>query len=265
MTKVDLYNSSYGNYEADVYRQVRLETYGEDLGQTSWVTQRESREIPGWLGLGGESSVLEIGCGSGRYGLHLAERCGCRIVGVDANGLGIRNANRLAAANGLSERVQFEECDASKTLPFSEGSFDAIFANDVLCHLPGRSAVLEEIRRVVKSGGRMLFSDALVVGGMISQEEIATRSSIGYYVYSPPGENEKLIEGAGFRLSRVIDTTEQATEIAQRWLEAREKRKTELMALEGEQNFAGLQRFLACVHTLTSERRLLRFLYVAEA
>lgn len=37
-TKVDLYDSSYANYELDVYRQVRIETYGEDLGQTSWVT-----------------------------------------------------------------------------------------------------------------------------------------------------------------------------------------------------------------------------------
>ena len=37
-----------------------------------------------------------------------------------------------------------------------------------------------------------------------------------------------------------------------------------LIAAEGESNFAGLQRFLACVHTLTSERRLLRQVYLAE-
>jgi hypothetical protein len=44
--RVDLYDSAYGNYESDTYRQVRLETYGEDLGQTSWVTTEESNEIP---------------------------------------------------------------------------------------------------------------------------------------------------------------------------------------------------------------------------
>ena len=33
--KVDLYNSACGNYESDTYRLVRIETYGEDLGQTS--------------------------------------------------------------------------------------------------------------------------------------------------------------------------------------------------------------------------------------
>ena len=62
---VDLYNASYSNYEADVYRQVRIETYGEDLGQTSWVTPDESREVPKLLGLTSDAFVLEIGCGSG--------------------------------------------------------------------------------------------------------------------------------------------------------------------------------------------------------
>jgi hypothetical protein len=36
-----------------------------------------------------------------------------------------------------------------------------------------------------------------------------------------------------------------------------------LVASEGEANFAGVQRFLECVHTLTAEKRLLRFLYTA--
>ena len=109
----------------------------------------------------------------------------------------------------------------------------------------------------------MLFSDALVVGGMLSNEEIATRSSIGFYVYSPPGENERLMERAGFRQIRVTDTTASAARIAKRWHQAREKRKEELVTAEGNINFEGLQRFLSCVHTLTGEKRLLRYLYVA--
>jgi hypothetical protein len=117
--------------------------------------------------------------------------------------------------------------------------------------------------RILKPGGRMLFSDALVVGGMLSHEEISTRSSIGFYVYSPPGENERLIERAGFRQIRATDTTESAARIAKQWHQARERRKQELVAMEGEVNFEGLQRFLSCVHILTSEKRLLRYLYCA--
>ena len=261
---IDLYDSAYANYGSDIYRQVRMETYGEDFGQTSWVTTEESREIPNWLDLKPDSSVLEVGCGSGGYALYLAERVRCSLVGVDVNAPGVHNANQLAAARGLAAQVRFEECDAAKNLPFDDNTFDAAFSNDVLCHLPGRPGVLREMFRILKAGARMLFSDALVVGGLVSHEEIATRSSIGFYVYSPPGENERLLERAGFRLIRVTDTTESAARIAKRWHQAREKRKTELAAVEGGRNFEGLQRFLSCVHSLTAERRLLRYLYLVD-
>ena len=260
--KVNLYDSAYGNYGSETYRQVRLETYGQDFGQTSWVTTEESEEIPRLLDVSPSSLVLEVGCGSGGYALYIAERAGCSLIGLDINSAGVRNANDLAIANGLASRVSFQQVDVSKTLPFPDGTFDAVFSNDVLCHIPGRPSVLGEISRVLKPGGRILFSDALVIGGMVSHEEIATRSSIGFYVYSPPGENERLMKRAGFDQIRVTDTTEGAAQIAKRWHEARGKRKQELVAMEGDGNYEGLQKFLSCAHILTSERRLLRCLYV---
>ncbi len=261
--RVDLYNASYGNYDLALYRDVRIETYGEDFGQTSWVTTQESHEIPRLLGLTPASAVLEIGCGSGRYALYLAEKIGCRVVGVDVNKEGVRNANELARTNNLTAKASFEAADASQTLPFADQAFDAVYANDVLCHIPGRLSLLRELYRVLKPGGRMVFSDALVVGGLISNEEVAKRSSVGYYVFVPQGENEKLIEQTGFCLLESRGTTDNAARIAKRWHDGRARRRSDLVAVEGETNFLGLQAFLACVHTLTSERRLLRFLYIA--
>ncbi len=261
--KVDLYDSAYENYELATYRQVRIETYGEDFGQTSWVTTEESNAIQQMLGLRSDSFVLEVGCGSGGYALHLGETVGCRLIGLDINEMGVRNANQLAVAKGLASQVRFQQCDASKNLPFEDNAFDAVFSNDVLCHLPRRLEVLVEMYRVLKLGGRMLFSDPLVIGGLISNEEIGTRSSIGFYVYSPHGENERLMKRAKFRHIRVKDTTDSATRIAKQWYHAREKRKEELIAAEGIANFEGLQRFLLCFNVLTSEKRLLRYLYLA--
>jgi ubiquinone/menaquinone biosynthesis C-methylase UbiE len=262
--KVDLYDNAYAHYDAEVYRQIRVETYGEDLGQTSWVTTEESEEIPRTLGLTPTSYVLEIGCGSGRYALQVAATVGCRILGVDVNGPGIHTANQLAAARNMSAQVRFEICDASKKLSFGDSTFDAVFSNDSLCHVPGRPAVLRELSRVLKPGGRILFSDALVIGGTISHQEIAARSSIGFYIFSPPGENERIVKQQGFHLVSVTDTSEIAASIAKRWLDARERRTDDLMAIEGKANFEGLQQFLSTVHALTSEGRLRRYVYVAQ-
>ena len=261
---VDLYDSAYGYYATDIYRQVRVATYGEDLGQTSWVTNEESVAIPQALELTPDSRVLEIGCGSGRYALQIAATIGCTIVGVDINEAGIRNANSLACARNLSNRVSFQQCDVGKALPFPDTDFDAIFANDVLCHIPGRPALLREIFRILKPRGRLLFSDALIIGGAVTHQEIATRSSIGYYTFTPPGHNECLIREAGFCLLEATDTTASAAAIAQRWREARNQRREPLISMEGLTTFDGLQQFLACVYTLSSERRLLRYLYLAQ-
>jgi SAM-dependent methyltransferase len=244
--KIDLYDSAYANYASQVYRQIRVDTYGEDLGQTSWVTTEESHEIPKMLNLANDSFALEIGCGSGGYALYLAQRVGCRIVGLDINAPGVDNANQLAVARSLASKVRFEQCDASKKLPFDDNTFDAVFSNDVLCHLPGRPAVLGEVFRVLKPGGKMLFSDALIIGGLVSHQEI-----------------ERIMGQVGFHEIRATDTTENAADIAKRWHDARETRKTELVAAESEANFEGLQRFLSCVQTLCREGRLRRHLYSA--
>jgi ubiquinone/menaquinone biosynthesis C-methylase UbiE len=263
-SSVDLYDNAYGHYDADVYRQVRVATYGQDLGQTGWATTQESDEIPRTLQLTRHSHVLEIGCGSGRYALQVAAILGCRVLGLDLNVPGVHNAQRLAAAQNLGAQTQFLVANASQPLPFADSSFDAAFSNDVLCHIPARLGLLRELHRVLRPGSRFLFSDALVIGGVISHQELATRSSIGYYLFSPPGENERLLQQAGFQILSVTDTSANAAQIAHLWRQARQQHAAVLQQIEGPENFQGLQNFLATVHTLCHERRLLRLLYVAE-
>jgi ubiquinone/menaquinone biosynthesis C-methylase UbiE len=261
---VDLYDNAYARAEHDLYRQIRMETYGRDLGQTSWVSAEESDEISTLLEIERDSDVLEVGCGSGLYAMHVARSVGCRIAGVDLNPHAVAAATRLAVAAGLEGAVQFQQCDVSKPLDFGAERFDAAFANDVLCHVAARSNLLNELFRVLRPKARLLFSDALVIGGMISHAEIATRSSIGPYFFSPPGENERLLEAAGFTVLSAKDTSQQAAKIAERWLRARQNHAAELSTLEGREGYEGLQSFLECVEVLTSERRLLRLVYVAE-
>ncbi len=261
--KVDLYNTLYDKFAEDVQQAVRAETYGEDIGQSSWMTADELRHFIELLSINESTNVLEVGSGSGGPALFLAETTGCRVTGVDVNEFGVKNANELAHNRKLNSHAQFEEIDASKPLPFKPDLFDVVFSNDVLCHVPKRQNVLNEWYRVLKPGGKMLFTDALVITGIVSHEEIAERSSIGLYYFLPPGENERMIAAVGFQDILAEDLTNAAADVSKRWHDAREKHREALLKIESEENFNGLQEFLSCVHTLTSERRLSRFKYFA--
>jgi SAM-dependent methyltransferase len=263
-SSVNLYDNVYGDFGSTAEAAVRREAYGEDLGQSSWLTAREWLEFADQLGVRPESEVLEVGSGSGGPAVYLAATRGCRVTGVDINEHGVRNARKLAQDRGLTERAHFEAVDASRPLPFPDGHFDAVVSNDAMCHITNRLAVLRDWHRVLRPGGRALFSDAMVLTGVVSHEELTTRSSIGFYLVVPPGVNESLLREAGFTVQAVQDVTANEVEVASRWLQARARHREALVAREGEANFDGLQRFLQCVHTLSAEGRLSRYAYLAE-
>ena len=261
---VNLYDNVYGDYASDAEAAVRRETYGEDLGQSSWMTASEWLGFADQLGITADTTVLEVGSGSGGPAIYLAAKRGCRITGVDINELGIRNATAMAGSNGLADRVQFETVDANKQLPFADESFDVIVSNDAMCHIADRAAALRDWYRILRPGGRAFFTDAMVITGPISHQELATRSSIGFYIFVPPGANEIMLRDAGFAVTSVQDVTDNAEAIAGRWRDARARHRDALVKREGDQNFDGLQRFLQCVHELSAERRLSRFAYVVQ-
>jgi SAM-dependent methyltransferase len=262
-SSVDLYGTAYGNFATRAVEEVRKETYGEDFGQSSWVTGDEYRRFFQMLELRAGEHVLDVGCGSGGPALFLARETGCRVMGVDISEPGIRAAQTLARESGLHETVTFRLADVCEPLAFAEGDFDALVCMDVLCHVRDRGRLFNEWHRVLRAGGRLLVTDPVVVTGLVSKEELAVRSSTGHFEFCPPGVNERLLREAGFQLDPTEDATDQEAAVSQRWHDARQKRAVELTRLEGAETFGGLQQFLATVHRLCAERRLSRHVYFA--
>lgn len=259
-----MYDAAYSGFASPEQIAVRAETYGEDIGQTSWMTANEWRGFADQLQIRDGTEVLEVGSGSGAPAVHLAETRGCRITGVDVNAHGVENGERLARAKGLGDRARFIVVDGDAALPFAPGSFDAVVSNDVICHMSSRLDALREWHRVLRQGGRLLFSDALVVTGPISNEEVSVRSPVGFYLFVPLGENERLLTEAGLTVLSVEDLTASPAVIARRRHDARERHRERLVELEGATGFASLQRYLMCASRLAAERRLSRFVYLAQ-
>jgi SAM-dependent methyltransferase len=261
---VDLYDSHYGKAEADIYRAVRIETFGEDFGQMSWITAQECDEFCRWLGLRAGQSVLEVACGSGGTAVRIAEQFRVRVVGVDVNESAVLAATTRAQERSLQDRVEFQIADANDALPFPDESFDALFCNDAINHLRDRTRALSDWHRVLRPGGRCLYTDPIVITGCLSNAEIEARSSIGFFLFTPIGFNEAFIRAAGFQPVLTADVTANVSRTSQRWHRARSERREALRELEGETRFEELQRFLMTVHTLASEGRLSRFAFMCE-
>jgi ubiquinone/menaquinone biosynthesis C-methylase UbiE len=259
--EIPLYASAYAGFDAR--ERVRRKTYGDDVGQSGWMTVDELDRFGEWLDLGAGSHLLDVGCGAGGPALHLAETTGASVVGVDLLEEGIAAATAQAEARGLDGQATFVRADAGEGLPFEDERFDAVLSVDAMCHLPDRLGVLREWHRVARPGARALFTDPTIVTGLVTGAELAARSSIGVYVFSVGATNEQLLSEAGFELLRTEDLTENMARMAGRWREARERFSDELVADEGEATFEGVQKFLGASHVLARERRLSRYAYLA--
>lgn len=262
--RIDLFDSTYAHFTDQVLGAIRRETFIQDIGQNSWLTVEEYERFLTWLSLGPEHHVLEVASGSGGPALYLAKYAGCRVTGIDVNQSGIATATQSAIKSNQTERISFRVVDANAPLPFDNNCFDFILCIDSMNHFPNRLGTFKEWHRVLRPGHRAVFTDPVVVTGPVTNDELALRSSIGFFLFVPPGFNERLISSAGFELVSQEDVTENAALISGRWHKARQRHQDALLQIEGEEPFVGLQQFFETVHRLTSERRLSRIAYLVE-
>jgi hypothetical protein len=78
---VDLYDNVYADFGSGAEAAVRRAAYGEDIGQSSWMTAAAWLRFADQLQVRTESHVLEVGSGSGGPAVYLAATRGCRVTG----------------------------------------------------------------------------------------------------------------------------------------------------------------------------------------
>lgn len=108
-------------------------------------------------------TALELGCGAGFASAHLASKYRLRVVGTDAEADRIETAKQL---NDDMEQLSFLVADAT-ALPFEDGSFDLVLAQNVFHHIPDWRAAAEEVTRVTSPCGAFWFSDITGPGALM--------------------------------------------------------------------------------------------------
>ena len=258
------YNLNYGDFRGHLYAEIRREAFGQDIGQNSWHTADEQDRFLTWLELSSGKRLLDVACGAGGPALRIAAASGCAVAGVDVHEKAVETARALAKDRGLEPRADFHAADANLGFPFADATFEAITCIDAINHFPDRPKMLADWARLLKPGGRALFTDPIIVTGPLTNSEIAVRTSAGFYLVVPRGYDELAIAEAGLHLLLALDVTENMAKVADGRHRARAARAERLREIEGDQPFESEQEFLSVTATLAREGRLSRHAFVAQ-
>jgi trans-aconitate methyltransferase len=99
-----------------------------------------------WLNAAVGEYILDLGCGDGQLTQRIAAS-GAQVLGVDASAEMVRAAR---------ERGVEAELANAESLPFHEATFDAVFSNAALHWVRDQDAMLRQVHRALKPGGRFV-------------------------------------------------------------------------------------------------------------
>ena len=132
-----------------------------------------------------KSSVLDIGCGTGRTTIPLS-KLGYKVLGIDLVPKMILSAKKIAKSKNL--KIKYQVGDATN-LKFRNDSFDnALFSFNGWCQIPGkdnRIKALKEIYRVMKPGGYFIFTTHIRI--LKGWTLIWIKEWVKYYFLKPIG------------------------------------------------------------------------------
>lgn len=183
--------------EADVTQTWDPQTYGKN---GAFVPALAGGVLE-WLAAQPGERILDLGCGDGQLTERLAA-AGALVRGVDAS------AQMVAAARARG--VDAEEGNA-EALPHADAEFDAVFSNAALHWVRNQDAMIRDVRRVLRSGGR--FVAEMGGHGNVAAIHVALMAVLerhgygeleeGVNYYPTPEAYTRRLERAGFRVERI--------------------------------------------------------------
>ncbi|MBY0460798.1 MAG: class I SAM-dependent methyltransferase [Gemmataceae bacterium] len=188
----ELYNTVWSD-DAPVYEVVRHSQGPRDSDSLYGAL--------GELGVTPQSTVLDLGSRDAYYSLEIAQRFGCRVIGIDPVPLHRDQALTAIREAGLEGRVE-PLVAAAEELPLADGAVTHVWCRDTLNHVE-LARGLPECRRVLAPGGRMLVYQTFAGPAMEPKEVSRLCSAMAFVLENmQPAFFERAAQKAGFVVER---------------------------------------------------------------
>lgn len=212
-------------------------TGAEDLGSATRELTRSmieaARVRPG-------DSVLDVGCGTGAPACHLAREVGARVTGITTSRVGVEAARARANAEGVADRVTFENRDGMAN-GFPDESFDRVWVLESSHLMRRRDRLMAESSRVLRRTGRLALCD-IVLKRPIDFHEVRRlrrplsllREVFGDARMETPTEYRRLAIGSGLMIEGEVDLTAATRPTFARWRANASRHRDEVVRSLGD-------------------------------
>lgn len=173
--------------------------------------------------------VADFCAGLGGPARYLSARYGADVTGIELTPARVRGAAELTQLAGLSDRVRVIEGNVM-AVPLDDQSVDVVVSQEAFLHVPDKSKALAEAHRILKSGGRLAFTDWVAHRPLAKDDaELMWAGMAATNLYDIPAYTT-LIEAAGFTVTSVDDLTADWAEILKARLAMYQKLRGETLA-----------------------------------
>ena len=156
--------------------------------------------------------VLDLCCGLGGPARYLAYHHGCRVTGVDMNTDRLAGAVRLTERTKLQDRVLFHHANALQT-GLADETFDVIVSQEAFCHIPNKKTLITECVRLLKTGGRIVYTDILARNSMTNEIRGRLENEMVFSELSTLEQYCHLLEEKGCQVVEVEDLSDNWAQI----------------------------------------------------
>jgi glycine/sarcosine/dimethylglycine N-methyltransferase len=229
-TARDYYNSDDAdNFYATIWggEDIHIGTYSAPDESITSASRRTVERLAETVSPSADMKVLDLGSGYGGAARYLAKTFDCHVTCLNLSEVENERNRTLSEEHGLSHRIDVVD-GSFEHLPFEDKAYDVVWSQDAFLHSGDRIRVLEEVARVLRPGGHLIFTDPMATEDCPADVLTPILQRLQLANLGTPENYQRELARLGFTDISFRDDTDQLATHYQRVLDETERRAADL-------------------------------------